>query len=199
MHDPVSQHLPELKVAACFGGPDITIAQLLTHQSGLPHSYEPNFWTGDDWHGVAANLTCDMVPYRPALIVSYSNIAYTLLGNIIEKVSGETCERYVQTQILGPLHIEAEDALFESQGKLSEPRFAERIAYAYDMSGKEVAEPPLRDLPAGGIYATSAAVGKFPTYFYVRIQAKPRAYFSSKNLHWTCCARMFWKIHQPWI
>jgi len=27
LHDPVSKHLPELKVAACFGGPDITIAQ----------------------------------------------------------------------------------------------------------------------------------------------------------------------------
>ena len=38
LHDPVSQHLPELKVAACFGGPDITIAQLLTHQSGLPQT-----------------------------------------------------------------------------------------------------------------------------------------------------------------
>jgi CubicO group peptidase (beta-lactamase class C family) len=184
LHDPVSKHLPELKVADCFGGPDITIAQLLTHQSGLPHSYEPNFWSGDDWRGVTANLSCDMVPYRPGLIVSYSNIAYTLLGNIIEKVSGEPYERYVLTQILGALHIEAEDALFESQGKLSDPRFAEGIAHAYDMSGKQVAEPSLRDLPAGGIYATSAAVGKFLTYSLRGDTTQGKALFLNQNSAW---------------
>ncbi len=165
LHDPVNKYLPQLKVSACFDGTKITIAQLLTHQSGLPHSYEPNFWTSDDWRGVAADLSCDMLPYRPGLIVSYSNIGYTLLGNIIEKVSGEPYYRYVQTHILEPLHIETGAALFELQGQLSEARFGERVAHAYDISGRESTEPPLRDLPAGGMYANRTAVAQFLTYF----------------------------------
>jgi CubicO group peptidase (beta-lactamase class C family) len=165
LNDPVSKYLPQLKVSACFDGTKITIAQLLTHQSGLPHSFEPNFWTGDDWRGVAADLSCDMLPYRPGFIVSYSNIGYTLLGNIIEKVSGEPYHRYVQTHILEPLHIETEAALFELQGQLSEARFSERVATAYDLSGRESTEPPLRDLPAGGMYANSTAVAQFLAYF----------------------------------
>ena len=165
LDDPISKYLPALKVAACFGEPEITIAQLLTHQSGLPHSYEPNFWTGNDWRGVAADLRCDIVPYRPGLIVSYSNIGYTLLGNIIENVSGEPYHRYVQTHILEPLHIEGENVLFELQGQLSDAQYGERIAHAYDLSGQEMGEPPLRDLPAGGIYASSTALGKFLASF----------------------------------
>lgn len=148
LNDPVSKYLPELKVVACFGRPEVTIAQLLTHQSGLPHSYEPNFWTGSDWRGVAADLKCDMVPYRPGLIVSYSNVGYTLLGNVIEKVSGESYHHYVQTHILEPLQIDGEDALFELQGQLSDSQFSKRVAHAYDLSGQESKEPPLRDLPA---------------------------------------------------
>jgi CubicO group peptidase (beta-lactamase class C family) len=165
LDDSISKYLPELRVAACFGEPEITIAHLLTHQSGLPHSYEPNFWTGNDWRGVAADVRCEIVPYRAGLIVSYSNIGYTLLGNIIEKVSGEPYQRYVQTHILEPLHIEGESALFELQGELSDARFGERIAHAYDLSGQEMGEPPLRDLPAGGIYASSTALSKFLAYF----------------------------------
>ena len=165
LDDRISKYLPALKVAACFGEPEITIAQLLTHQSGLPHSYEPNFWTADDWRGVAADLRCDTVPYRPGLVVSYSNIGYTLLGNIIERVSGEPYHRYIQAHILEPLHIEGQDSLFELQGQLSDAQYGERIAHAYDLSGQEMAEPPLRDLPAGGIFANSTALGKLLTAF----------------------------------
>jgi CubicO group peptidase (beta-lactamase class C family) len=165
LYDPVSKYVPQFKVSACFDGKEITIAQLLTHQSGLPHSYEPDFWTGDDWRDVAADLSCDMVPYPPGLIVSYSNIGYTLLGHIVEKVSGESYHRYIQTHILKPLHIEDDAALFELQGQLSDARLDERISHAYDLSGQETREPLLRDLPAGGMYANTTAVAQFLAYF----------------------------------
>jgi CubicO group peptidase (beta-lactamase class C family) len=41
----------------------------------------------------------------PGSGVSYSNLGYAILGEIVEKISGRTYEQYVQDYILNPLDI----------------------------------------------------------------------------------------------
>ncbi len=43
--------------------------------------------------------------YNPGTVYSYSNLGYIILGEIIEKVSGQDYEAYVKNQILHPLDI----------------------------------------------------------------------------------------------
>ena len=83
----------------------ITIHQLLTHTSGL--------YSGDDLTNYSKVTTIDEI-IAPAFKTSnlyyeepgtysiYSNLGYDVLGAIIEKVSGQSYEEYLQEHILDP-------------------------------------------------------------------------------------------------
>ncbi len=158
LDDAVSQHLPDFSAHGCFDNKAITIAQLLTHQSGLPHSYESGFWSRDDWRQLSSSLSCDMMLYPPNTQIGYSNIGYTLLGQIIEKVSGERYERYISKYIFSPMGMQS--AGFEFDGE-SDKVLLEKLSHSYTYTRKYAVEPTLRDIPAGGMYANVGALAKF--------------------------------------
>lgn len=103
---------------------NITVQQLLEHSAGwdrktscdgYPH-FDPPFFplhVSDVEH--APNPVGDSTLIRftlrkglnndPGTKFSYSNIGYLVLGKIIEKVSGQTYENYVQSHIFLPLGI----------------------------------------------------------------------------------------------
>lgn len=149
---PVSDYLTDFTAGQCYVDKPITVAQLLTHQSGLHHSFEPEFWTHSDWRGVTEKLSCDMVYYPPETLLSYSNIGFTLLGAIVEQVSGVPYEQYIQQNVLQKLDMRA--AGFDSTA----------LAKAYTLKKKLSQEPPLRDVPAGGMLASTVALAKFAQY-----------------------------------
>jgi len=107
LDDPLGTYLPDVPLGA-----DITIRQLLSHQSGLPnytddpaflpavlsdytHSYEPAEILGfvsDD-------------PTDPSGTFAYSNTNYVLLGMLIERVDGTTINDALQSRIAEPLGL----------------------------------------------------------------------------------------------
>jgi CubicO group peptidase (beta-lactamase class C family) len=84
-----------------------TVAHLLSHTSGLPDLF-------GDLEAVPAAATCaevDRVVGKAGALApqssagseySYSNFNYVLLGCIIEAVTGETWEAFLQAQVLAP-------------------------------------------------------------------------------------------------
>lgn len=81
----------------------ITIHQLLTHSSGLPTNLanhqlydkvEADEFARLAWH--------EKLVAKPAEKYNYSNIGYGLLAHIIEKVSGQPWELFIQQHILLP-------------------------------------------------------------------------------------------------
>jgi CubicO group peptidase (beta-lactamase class C family) len=149
---PVSEYLADFAAGQCYTDKPVTVAQLLTHQSGLHHSFEPEFWTQSDWRTVTEKLSCDMAYYPPETLLSYSNIGFTLLGAIVEQVSGVPYEQYIQHNILQKLDMHT--AGFDSAA----------LAKAYTPKKKLNQEPPLRDVPAGGMLASTVALAKFAQY-----------------------------------
>ena len=91
-------HLPESK---SWTIEDITIRRMLTHHSGLPNdilagllSERPGCYCNHV--GLLKNMNAE----APAgLVHSYSNVAFSLLGVVIERVSGEEFDSYVESQI----------------------------------------------------------------------------------------------------
>jgi len=80
---------------------EITVQQLLSHRSGLDDIF------GDDYDVVARDWVLDKALSsrligKPGEKARYSNAGYSLLAMIIEKVSGQPYERYVQGSILTP-------------------------------------------------------------------------------------------------
>jgi CubicO group peptidase (beta-lactamase class C family) len=79
----------------------ITVDELLRHTSGLPDALgnDEDFVT-KAWiveHALASPLSA-----RPGETKGYSNVGYSLLGAIIEQVSGSTYEEYVTRRLLVP-------------------------------------------------------------------------------------------------
>ncbi len=90
----------------------ITVHQLLTHTSRLSRDatlayWQPGqFWergTWPTWDEVAEQLPKARVLPNPDKTVKYSNLTFMLLGQIIERVSGESYESYVARHIFKPL------------------------------------------------------------------------------------------------
>ena len=90
-------------------GDKVTIHQLLNHTSGIP-SYTDNreFFRehSRDPYGVAdfvKKFASGDLEFEPGSKFSYNNSGYTLLGAIIEKVTGKSYETVLTERILKPL------------------------------------------------------------------------------------------------
>jgi CubicO group peptidase (beta-lactamase class C family) len=112
LDDPVSKYLPELReVHNKFGSMDeITIRHLMTHSAG----FRGSTWSwdrGQDWEPfepteysqLVAMFPFTEILFKPGSKFSYSNPAIIFLGRIIEKLTGDNYEVYVDKNILRPL------------------------------------------------------------------------------------------------
>lgn len=112
LDDPVVDYLPELKKVHNPYGPieAITIRQLLSHSAGFRASTWP-WGGGEDWHPyepttweqLVAMLPYTKIQFEPGSRYSYSNPGIIFLGRIIELLSGEDIEVYLDKNILRPL------------------------------------------------------------------------------------------------
>jgi CubicO group peptidase (beta-lactamase class C family) len=116
LDDPAVRYVPELRqVHTQFGSIDaITIRHLLTHSAGFRNPSWP--WDCDDstncdwqpfeptkWAQVAAMLPYTHIAFAPGSRWSYSNLGYVFLGQIVERLSGDDFEVYIDKNILKPL------------------------------------------------------------------------------------------------
>jgi len=114
LDDPVTKYLPELReVHNQFGSmDDITIRHLMTHSAGFRGSTWP--WDrGQDWEPfepteysqLVAMFPFTEILFKPGSKFSYSNPGIIFLGRIIEKLTGDDYEVYVDKNILRPLEM----------------------------------------------------------------------------------------------
>ncbi len=107
LDDKLSEFFPSFKSA----GDMITIENLLTHTSGI-QGYEqfdakiPNAIRVDFKTDLFIDsLSLLSLEFAPGTKFNYSNSNYYLLGNIIEKVTGETYSSYLEKNIFDPLGL----------------------------------------------------------------------------------------------
>lgn len=114
LDDPVTKYLPELRaVHNRFGSmDDITIRHLMTHSAGFRGSTWP--WDkGESWEPfepteysqLVAMFPFTEILFKPGSKFSYSNPGIIFLGRIIEKLSGEDYEVYIDKNIFRPLEM----------------------------------------------------------------------------------------------
>lgn len=112
LDDPIVKYVPELReVNDTFGTiEDVTIRHLLSHSAGFRNPTWP--WGGDKpWHPFEPTRWAQLVammPYTEILFppgsrFSYSNPGYIFLGRVIETLSGDDFEVYLEKNVLRPL------------------------------------------------------------------------------------------------
>ncbi len=112
LDDPIVRYVPELRdVHNPFGSMEhVTIRHLMSHSAGFRSSTWP--WAGSaEWHPhepTEWSQLVSMIPYteirfEPGSKYRYSNPGFVFLGRVIEKVSGDVYEAYVDKNIFRPL------------------------------------------------------------------------------------------------
>ncbi len=109
--DPVSLHVAELRSLAppTADSPDVSIHDLLSMGSGLP--------ADDAWADRLLDVGSDDLDSilrsgatfstAPRTMFEYSNFGWVLLGRVVSNVAGMPVQRYVSTEFLAPLGLEA--------------------------------------------------------------------------------------------
>ncbi len=146
LDDAIVKYVPELEAVHNPFGPmsAITIRQLLSHTAGFRagtwpfggdqpwHPYEPT-----EWSQLVAMMPYTEVESAPGSKYSYSNPGIVYLGRVIEKISGEPWETYIEKNVLRPLgmtraffdhapyHLlsERSHSYTVSKGRMEEARF----------------------------------------------------------------------------
>lgn len=100
----------------------ITMAQLLTHTSGLP-DYRPYYKTLKDvppderWVELKKRLVAEPLMDQPGTVVRYSDIGYMLLAWVIESLTGWPPGVFVENEIYTPLGIDNLFYIRQGEGK----------------------------------------------------------------------------------
>lgn len=112
LDDPVVDYLPEVRHVHNEFGPmrAITLRHLLTHSGGFRgptfpwagkepwHPHEPR-----DWSQVAAMMPYTKIHFAPGSRYAYSNPGFSMLGRVVEAITGDHIEVYVQKNLFMPL------------------------------------------------------------------------------------------------
>jgi CubicO group peptidase (beta-lactamase class C family) len=123
---------------------DITVHQLLRHSSGLKSN------VGRDYDSIAKAAFIDSVmksplQFTPGTAFSYSNIGYSLLAMIIEKVAGVPYEAFLYENLWRPAGME--------ETGYRRPHFdGERIATGYFSDDRVWGKPTEKSWDADGPY-----------------------------------------------
>jgi CubicO group peptidase (beta-lactamase class C family) len=96
--DSIGTHLPEVPF------PQVTVAQLLTHTSGLQAETDGEWWErteGDSWTALLASNP--RLRSTPGTGFHYSNVGFAVLGELIARLRGQSWHDAVRVGILEPL------------------------------------------------------------------------------------------------
>ena len=140
LHTELYQHIKDKRTY------QITVEHLLSHTAGwskrtygdpmfipLKIAEEMDVPAPADLNTIIKFVLSKPVPYRPGTRYDYSNLGFCLLGKVIEAVSGETYERYVQNNLLAPLGIYG----MRLAKNRPEDRFEDEVIY-YDLTPNNV-------------------------------------------------------------
>jgi CubicO group peptidase (beta-lactamase class C family) len=156
LDDRVTRYLPELRrMHDPYGAMDsITIRMLLTHSAGFQNPTWP-YTEGKDWEPfepTSWDQLVAMMPYqelhfRPGTRWSYSNPAYIYLARIVEQLTGDPWEVYVQKNILTPLGLSR--SYFGATPYWLAADRADSYAIGRDSTGREVVHDFGREFDPG--------------------------------------------------
>jgi CubicO group peptidase (beta-lactamase class C family) len=109
LDESINAYLPEQYVTPNWN--DVRVRHLLSHSSGITdyavtrdyYDVVDGFCLGDTVDGMIREAMSKDLEFAPGAMYSYSNIGFTLLGEIIEEQSGISYDRYMREKVLEPM------------------------------------------------------------------------------------------------
>ena len=196
LDDKIEDLLPwyDLKQQFPDSGP-ITVRNLLSHSSGLPRENTFSHWNGPDYYfpskkEIMEKLAAQETLYPASTYYQYSNLALTLLGYIVEEITGEAYEEYVKNNILSPLELS------NTSPSMPKSLHGTKLAIGYGNLSRGGVRMPLKFFEANGVNAAAGFasnvedLAKFAAWqFRLRDTTtteilKPATLKNMHNVHW---------------
>jgi CubicO group peptidase (beta-lactamase class C family) len=153
VEDPVKKYLPDAPAA----WNKMTIFHVLTHTAGIPNFTSfPDYPSSEPFPTAPEKLVARFrdkpLDFEPGEKWNYSNSGYVLLGYLIERVSGQTYEKFVQDNLFTPLGMK--DSGYDSNSAVIARRAA---GYSPSPNGTVNAGFIHMSVPfaAGALYSTT--------------------------------------------
>jgi CubicO group peptidase (beta-lactamase class C family) len=142
----------------------VTLRQLLTHTAGFEETLKNLFVAHESNMKSLRAYLVNQMPARilpPGKVPSYSNYGLTLAGYIVERVSGEKFERYIDNHILKPLRMT--NSTFDQP---LPPQLAPQMSKGYLTASKKPRDFEfVQAAPAGALTTTAADMTRFMLAF----------------------------------
>jgi len=158
LEEDVNTWLPSFKIKGVNGTP-VTWHHLLTHSAGLDDKvYFPTAVEDKDVYLSLETAFQSSPPVsfiKSGKVIRYSNQGYSLLGYLIEQVSGMKFEDYVAKYVFEPLGMQ--NSTFE---QVLPDTLKAKVAIPHELDeelGAFVQQPSIyvNEMPAGGLYTTA--------------------------------------------
>ncbi|WP_344779186.1 serine hydrolase domain-containing protein, partial [Microbacterium marinilacus] len=158
LDDPIQDHL-DFDLPVSFETP-VTVRHLLTHSAGFEDELA-GLITSPDSPTVSLRDAVSIDPpeqiFEPGTTPAYSNYSNGLAGYIVERVSGEPFEQYVEEHVFEPAGMDT--------ASVTQPLAAEdqqRMSAGYRFAGSDpVPFEVVSPAPAGAVSATSSDMARF--------------------------------------
>jgi CubicO group peptidase (beta-lactamase class C family) len=138
--DPVQKYLPDFNPSNDPQRAQVTVRMLLTHTSGEPGDVDLKDPWGldgpDKAEGIHRALTTPLQS-GPGEVFGYSDIGFILLGALVEEVTGEPEDVYVQRNVFAPLRMQ--DTRYLPAAEACGPHTIRGAAIAWDPAPRELA------------------------------------------------------------
>jgi CubicO group peptidase (beta-lactamase class C family) len=142
----------------------VTLRRLLTHTAGFEDTLKNLFAPDERALKPIRDYLVGAMPARifpPGKIVSYSNYGFTLAGYIVERISGEKFERYIENHIFKPLRMM--NSTFDQP---LPPALAPQMSQGYLAATKKPRSYEFANVaPAGSLTTTASDMTRFMLAF----------------------------------
>ncbi len=154
--EPIGKHLPDTR----FG--EVTIAQLLSHTGGLTAEPPTGWWErtpGIEMADLLSRVGPGEVKHRPGRRYHYSNLGFSLLGELVARLRGTPWAQVAQAEVLGPLGM---------TGTTTRPRPPHATGYAVHPYADVLLPEPEHDAgamaPAGQLWSTTTDLARWAAF-----------------------------------
>jgi len=154
---PVTRYLPWFRTRDKAESDRITLAMLLGHTSGLPYIFRGD----EDIDGQESGSLLEEavraaagaeLNFPPGTRFAYSNLGYKTLGLIVQSVSGEPYDEYLERHIFAPLEM---TRTFTSWRKAQAQGLTNGYSYRLGVYFLLANHPSSSLLPEGGVISTA--------------------------------------------
>lgn len=133
----------------------ISVRSVMTHHSGIPSDHLKGMWTRspEPLAMLPGRIRDEYAAFPPDTVFSYSNLGMSLLGLAVQNASGREFEKYLRESVLEPLGM--------GRSAFSHEIDRSPLAAKAYRGSREAVEPPLRDVPAGGLNSSVNDLSRF--------------------------------------